>query len=556
MIESHATDLLDNLNVPIILVQAVYDDSHTLSDVKVIYVNKQYKEQTKGFAKPGDSYSVLKKVLPKEIDWLMVCDKVIKSGQQYEDDYLTLRLHVWFHMAVQKFGEDMVVFTLSNVTSVKIKEKHLEFLEMNDKKTGLANSASFNKSLEVYINEASQRKELVGLIVMNIDNMRSLNDFTGREAGDALISKAASILASAEGTTTHIYRLEGDEFALIKEDAVSSECMMEQAGDILAEFSRNGVSMSMGIALYPIHDVQARSLVKDADLAMHFVKGNGKGNYALFKVDMYNNFLENVQIQKKIVAGLEKNQFMLYYQPQFYLGGHKLRGFEALIRWRDEEGKWHAPQSFIPVAEETNTIQVLGSWVLETAVAQLKKWQEQYGFEGIISVNVSPVQLKSPRFVSDVRKVVQENDIRPGSLELEITEGVFITDTEATSKMLHELQKMNIKISLDDFGTGYSSLRYLGSMPINTLKLDKSFIDSIEMGNAMNIDILSSLIPVIRRAGMETIAEGVEQPELLSILTDIDCNCVQGFLWGKPIPTEKCDRFLQGDESALDKISC
>jgi diguanylate cyclase (GGDEF)-like protein len=554
MTERDAKDLLDNLSVPVIIVKAVFNDKKEPTDFRVVYVNKQYDTQTKGFAKPGNSIVELKSILPQEIDWQAVCRKVLAEGGCYEDDYLTLRLHVWFHMKVQKYGDDMCVFTLSNVTAVKVKERHLEFLEMNDEKTGMPNSLSFSKSLEEEIKKAEQNQQLVGLIIMNIDNMQTINDFTSREAGDAVIQKSAVILLNLECGSVHTFRLEGDEFALIKSNAVSISNILEIADTILSEFCRNGISVSMGIALYPMHDVQARSLIKDADLAMHHVKNNKKGSYALFKVEMYEEFLSNIQIQKKIVTGLEHHQFMLYYQPQFYLNGKKLRGFEALIRWRDETGEWHAPSSFIPIAERTNTIQILGKWVIENAVAQLKQWQENYDFRGILSVNVSPVQLKSPLFVKEVKSIVEQYKILPQTLELEITEGIFISDTEKTAEMLGELQQLGIRISLDDFGTGYSSLRYLGSMPINTLKLDKSFVDGIQQGNEINIEILSSLIPVTRHAGLETIAEGVEQPEQLSILMDIECNTVQGFLWGKPISAEKCDRFLKGDESALEKL--
>lgn len=546
--------LLDNLNVPVIITQAVFNSDKDVVDFKVIYINKQYEEQTKGFAKPGNSYYELKTILPAEINWLGVIKKVIDTNLPYEDDYLSMRIHVWFHMMVQKYRDDMCVFTLSNVTSIKIKERHLEFLEMNDNTTGMPNSISFTKKLDEEIEKAEKLNQNIGLIIMNVDDLQSINDFTGREAGDAVIQKCATTLLGLECGTIHSFRLEGDEFVLIKINIKSKEEMMELAASVLSEFCRCGVSVSMGIALYPLHDVKSRGLIKDADLAMHHVKKSGKGNYAMFNPEMHHTFIDNMQIQKKIIAGLERRQFILYYQPQFYLDGHELRGFEALIRWRDEEGKWHMPVTFIPIAEQTNTITVLGGWIMRTAVAQLKRWQENYHFKGTLSVNVSPVQLKSPLFVKELKELVQSYAIEPGSLEIEITEGVFIDDTDKVSELLKELQSCGILISLDDFGTGYSSLRYLGSMPINTLKLDKSFVDSITDGNDINIDILSSLIPVTKRAGMETIAEGVERPEQLSLLTDIDCNCVQGFLWGKPIPADKCSQYLQGDESALDRL--
>lgn len=241
-------------------------------------------------------------------------------------------------MIVQKYGKDMCVFILSNVTSDKIRERHLEFLEMNDKNTGMPNSVSFEKSIESELAVAEAQNKKLGLIIMNIDDMQSINDFTGREAGNAIIQKCATILLNIESGTVHSFRLEGDEFALIKTNAIGSEQLLETAEMVISEFARNGVSVSMGISLYPVHDIHARGLIKDADLAMHHVKKTGKGRYAMFNVKMHDTFVENMQIQKKIISGLERKQFILFYQPQFYLDGHTLRGFEALIRWHDEDG--------------------------------------------------------------------------------------------------------------------------------------------------------------------------------------------------------------------------
>jgi len=295
MTEKDAKDLLDNLSVPVVIVKAVPGKSpDELEDFIVIYVNKEYQSQTKEFAKPGDSMKELKNILPQKIDWIAVCRTVLHDDSCYEDDYLTLRLHVWFHMKVQKYGDDMCVFTLSNVTSVKVKERHLEFLEMNDEKTGMPNSISFTKMLDNEMIQAEKSGRWLGLIIMNLDDLQLINDFTSREAGDEVIQKSAAILSGQESATVHSFRLEGDEFALIKSDAVSSAAMMEFTETVISEFQRNGIGISMGVALYPLHDVQARGLLKDADLAMHYVKNNKKGSYALFKVEMYKSFIANI----------------------------------------------------------------------------------------------------------------------------------------------------------------------------------------------------------------------------------------------------------------------
>ncbi len=233
----------------------------------------------------------------------------------------------------------------------------------------------------------------------------------------------------------------------------------------------------------------------------------------------------------------------MYYQPQYYLYNHKFRGFEALIRWNDKKG-WHQPAEFIPEIENTNAMHILGEWILEKAMAMLSEWQQKYNFNGVLSVNVSPVQLNSPFFLSQMEKLLEKYKIQKNTFELEITEGIFIFDIKKISELLKNLQQLGLKIALDDFGTGYSSLRYLGNMPINTVKFDKSFIDDLQNTEGFAIDILASLLPVIKKAGIETIAEGVENPVQLCMLMDINCTCIQGFLWGQPESSDMCERLF------------
>ena len=547
--------LLKQLAVPVVVGKACYNDLGNITDIKVVYVNEQHTKQTKNFLKVGDTYLTLKQILPPGIDWFNSCISVLKTGIPFEYDYFTSRINVWFHLVMQKLTSDLCVFTIYNITSEKIKESHLEFLETNDTNTGLANSKKFNDVLQTSIQATEKKRAQLGLILLDIDNLQSINDLSGRATGDEIINTCANILLRMENDDVQAFRIEGDEFALIIRNLDSDAKLRSITEDLFVSLSTRNVSVSMGIARYPERDTTSATLFRNADLALHSVKNNGKGNFEFYVPEMYDTFANRIKIQKKIFTGIENNQFMLFYQPQFYLGGHKLRGFEALIRWHDDATGWCAPLTFIPIAEESNIIQVLGEWILETAVATLKHWQKDYNFEGIMSINVSPVQLKSPLFVPNLQRIIKKYDINPQKLELEITESVFIANIEQTAALLKKIQGFGVRISLDDFGTGYSSLRYLSSMPINTLKLDKSFIDSINERNTINTEIISSLIPVTKKAGMETIAEGVEQTSQLDALTDMNCNCVQGFLWGKPMPTEKCDLFLQGDSSALDKLS-
>ena len=553
--DSFFPDLLNTLTVPIIVGKACYNDMGNIIDIEIVYINEKHSSQPKKFIKVGDSIQSLQSTLPDGVDWFNSTVQTLATGMPYECDYFTSRINTWFHLVIKKFQNDFCVYTISNTTTEKTEENQLNFLEANDTTTGLSNSKRFNTILQSSIQTAKKNNELLGLILIDIDNLRSINDLSGRAAGDEIINVCANILLRMISSNIHAFRLEGDEYALIVLNPETETKMRTLSEDLFVQLSSHNVSVSLGISVYPTQETTCVTLFRDADLALHYAKNNGKGNFVFYQPEMYNDFLSRLKIQNKIFIGIEKKQFMLFYQPQFYLGEHKLRGFEALIRWHDDMNVWCAPLTFIPIAEESNIIQALGEWILETAIATLKHWQDDYGFTGIMSINVSPVQLKSPLFVKNLVRIIQNCTIKPNSLELEITESIFITNVPQTAELLKKIQSLGIRISLDDFGTGYSSLRYLADMPINTVKLDKSFIDSINQKDTLNTEIISSLIPVTKKAGMETIAEGVEHPEQLSALNDMNCSCVQGFLWGKPMPLDRCDKYLQGDDSALDTLA-
>jgi diguanylate cyclase (GGDEF)-like protein len=553
--EEIGKNLLDCLAVPVIICKASYDKKKTINDFTVVYVNAQYSKQTHDFAKVGDTYrSSLKTQLPQNVDWFRIFENILRTGGVFEDEYLSTRLNTWFHLILQKYSSDLCVFMLLNVTAQKIQQQELAFLEKYDIKTGLPNNICFQKVLDKSIKKAAELKGRCGLLFIDIDNLRIINDLSGRDKGDEVLRQGAKIFFGLESGTVLPFRMEGDEFAVVVSLYTQYKTITDYCETIFSEFARNDIHISIGAAIYPEHGDDSRSLVKAADIALNFVKSNGKRNYILFKPSMYTNFIDHIQLQKRILSGIEKNQFALYFQPQFYLQDHTLRGFEALIRWHDDIYGWREPLTFIPVAEESNVIQILGNWILEEACKTLGIWQQKNDFSGILSVNISPVQLKAPNFVNTVMKCVSKYGIQPDTLELEVTESIFISDIGRIRELLGELRSHGIRISLDDFGTGYSSLRYLGSIPVDTLKFDKSFIDNITQKNVLGTEIIASLIPVTKRACIETIAEGVEHEEQLSVLGAIGCTCVQGFLWGKPMPLEKCGLFIHGDMTALEYL--
>ena len=290
-------------------------------------------------------------------------------------------------------------------------------------------------------------------------------------------------------------------------------------------------------------------------MAVHYAKKNGKNNFVYFELDMQRVFIQHLQLQTKMTTAILESNFKQYYQPQFDIRTSQLRGFEALIRWTDTELGDIAPSVFIPLAEETGLIIAIGRWVLKTAISTLKTWQEKYDYKGIMSVNVSPVQLRQDNFIPELKELITVYQIDPSLLEIEITEGIMIHNMNDTIEKLKAVKNLGLRVSLDDFGTGYSSLSYLQMLPLNTLKIDKSFINNITSSDGIQANITSSIINMVEKMGLETIAEGVEHPEQLDLLNKFNCNVVQGFLCGKPMPFALCDAYLSGDKGAMLKNS-
>ena len=269
---------------------------------------------------------------------------------------------------------------------------------------------------------------------------------------------------------------------------------------------------------------------------------------------MQEKFLNKMNIENKLSKALADNSFQLYFQPQFDVQTNNLRGFEALLRWHDDSIGWISPEQFIPLAEESKIVIPLGNWVLDTALATLHKWEKLYNFTGIMSVNISPVQLKQNDFLDLLTQKIRDSNINPQNLEIEITEGVLIDNMQETVKKLNIIRQMGIGISLDDFGTGYSSLRYLQILPLSTLKIDKSFIANIDSKDGVEANITDSIISMVTKMGLDTIAEGVETSDQLNMLKKINCHNIQGFLKGKPMPESVCEKVLNGDYKAIISI--
>ena len=284
------------------------------------------------------------------------------------------------------------------------------------------------------------------------------------------------------------------------------------------------------------------------------VKKNGKNDISFFNADMQKDFLKRLSLETKLSIAVLNGSFQLYFQPQIDLHKNCLRGFEALIRWHDPEIGWISPADFIPVAEETKLIQTIGLWVLENCIATWKDWHAKYNFNGIMSINVSPVQLQKTEFLQDVSRLIAKYQVDPSKLEIEVTEGIFIDNSEEIIGQLRQIKNMGLGIALDDFGTGYSSLNYLQRIPLTVLKIDKSFVNNLSENDSVEKNITESIISLVNKMGLETIAEGIETIEQFTVLKKMNCDFIQGFLAGKPMSLQNCSQFLSGDFSVVQQV--
>jgi diguanylate cyclase (GGDEF)-like protein len=335
--------------------------------------------------------------------------------------------------------------------------------------TGFSNRSGFADTFAITLETARFKSFYAALLVIDIDNLQNINDSLGSTAGDKVILDVAETLKQFQREYIQIFRYGDDEFALIITNFESNDSLVNFIDCIYDAFQLKQISVSGGVAMFPNHTEQKDEMIRFADMAVHYAKKNGKNTFVYFEPEMHRIFIQRLTLQTKMNAALLESNFAQYYQPQFDIQTGKLRGFEALIRWNDDELGSIAPSVFIPIAEETGLIVPIGRWVLKTAITTLKTWQAKYDFRGIISVNVSPIQLLGDSFIEELEDLIFEYRIDPELLEIEITEGVMINNMGDAIDKLRQIKALGCRVSLDDFGTGYSSLNYLQMLPLNNI---------------------------------------------------------------------------------------
>lgn len=449
-----------------------------------------------------------------------------------------------------------------DVTEIKEKQLELERMAYYDNDTGAYNRNYFVKRLQKAIDKIPNSHNIVQVLYIDIDNYNIINDIYGFSYGDEVICKFAKIINEFTSHTVKVGRFNNDEFAMALFDAESDDSAIELYKEIIARLEKpitltNGrevyISISVGIAKYCEEMQNATDMIRCADIAMFNVKQNGKNNVLIYENCMMNKFVMNVQLEHELKSAVENLEFILNYQPQFYSNQKFLRGVEALLRWQLKDGKFVSPAEFIPMAEKNGTIVSIGTWVIKKALEDFAEFKEKYSYDGMISINISAIQLKEKNFSGILKYYTEYYNLDPEKIEIEITESVLIEDSEATINLLKNLRNFGFKISLDDFGTGYSSLSYLRDIPINTLKIDKSFVDTMLEDESTSI-ITDAVIKMVKKLGLETIAEGVETEEQFEYLMRMNCDNIQGYLLGRPMPKEELVKIiLEENKSKLER---
>jgi len=433
-------------------------------------------------------------------------------------------------------------------------EKRLERLAHYDNITQLPNRHFFNDSLARAIALSGRTGKAVALMFIDLDNFKMVNDTLGHHVGDLLLKEAAQRIADALRTNDVVCRIGGDEFAVILENldtpALSGNIAAKIIGVLAERFqledSEIYIGASIGISIYPDDASDISGLLRSADTAMYHAKGSGKNNYQYYNADLEARALRRLSLENGLRRALESGELLLHYQPQVDLASNRIVGFEALLRWQHPEMGLVSPVDFIPVAEETGMIVAIGEWVLRTACHQAKAWQDGIAPGLMMSVNLSGRQFHEPDIVERVLHIVEETGISPQLLDLELTESTLMDNSDAILTKMNRLRAAGMFISIDDFGTGYSSMSYLKRFPINTLKIDRSFVQDIP-ADSDDIAITQAIIAMGKNLGMMLIAEGVETREQMDFLRQHYCDKVQGFLFSRPLPAAEAEALLRQD---------
>jgi diguanylate cyclase (GGDEF)-like protein len=439
--------------------------------------------------------------------------------------------------------------------------EHFRHAAFHDALTGLPNRTLLTDHLRLAIGRARRRRDhLFAVLFLDLDRFKNINDSLGHAAGDQLLIEIARRLETCMRPTDTVARLGGDEFAILL-DGLESQCDAIRVADrvqeeLMRSFNLNGhevyTAASIGITLSAHAYDDPENVLRDADTAMYRAKEKGKGRYELFDTDMHADAMARLQLENDLRRAIENQEFEVYYQPILSLSTGQIAGFEALVRWHHPERGFVSPTEFIPLAEETRLIMEIGEWVLFESCRQMSAWRQMLPAHHplTISVNLSTKQFTQLGLIERVKEALAESGLAPQFLKLEITESAVMDNAESAASMLMQLRELGIQLSIDDFGTGYSSLSYLHRFPVNTLKIDRSFVSRMGEGGE-NAEIVRTIITLASNLGMAVIAEGVETQEQHAQLEALKCDYGQGYLYSMALEAEAALRLIQQSQPTI-----
>ena len=496
----------------------------------------------------GSSMKMLLKDDALRLKWEEAFDQTLDDRETHEIEYSecmngTTRFFTELFSPIEGKNRTILGITATKRDMTDRIEHEMRIMELafHDQLTHLPNRILFFDELQKAVVHCGNPRSMLAVVFLDVDNFKKINDTLGHSVGDELLIAITERLRTSVDPHDVLSRLGGDEFALLINscpdqnaiiDFMDGLCSLFRDPFLLQGISLN-ISFSSGIATYPHNGHTAEELMKNADTALYKAKEFGRNNYLFFDDCMNQELMRKTDLERKLKGAIISGEFSLHYQPQYRLADHALIGFEALLRWDNADLGAIRPSEFIPIAEETGLILPIGEWVIQQACDSCRRMAQAGGTSLIMAVNLSPVQFKSPKLLRFITETAEQAGIRLDSLEMEITEGVFIENQDQALHIMTQMQDLGIRIALDDFGTGYSSLSYLRNLPITRLKIDKSFISDI--GVRHQKELIETIIHLSHKLGIECLAEGVETDEQQAWLAEVQCDSVQGYYFSKPL---------------------
>ena len=444
------------------------------------------------------------------------------------------------------------VAVFSDISAIRNTQDELEHLATHDMLTGLPNRNLFQDLLDHALHSAHRNNQRLAVMFLDLDRFKHINDSLGHHIGDLLLEETAKRLRASLREDDIVARQGGDEFLILAESIngnSGAEWIAKRVLDAFeTPFDINGynltVSASIGICLYPYDGETVSTMIQHADAAMYQAKEQGRNNFCFFEQHLSDWSAERLSIETELRQAIEKEQLQVFFQPQYELSNGQLVGVEALVRWQHPQKGSILPEGFLPVAKESGLIITLGEWMLYRACEQFQSWREGGMTAGILAVNIDGQQIQRGDLTKLVKKILKDTGLPPGLLELEITEGYIMQQAERDLNVLEKLREFGVSISIDDFGTGQSSLTYLKHLPVNKLKIDRSFIMDIPK-DANDVAITQAIIAMGKSLGLTLIAEGVESEAQEAFLKEHGCHQVQGFRYSPPISSEEFEKLLK-----------